>query len=92
MTGAELLAAVPQHLRDIAHPDLLGQSPTQVVADGHVDQDGGCMACKRALEAMGVVCGARWAKYPNRVCGLPAGHDGDHRCCEISFPESEAVQ
>ena len=50
------------------------------------------MACKRALEAMGVVCGARWAKYPNRVCGLPAGHDGDHRCCEISFPESEAVQ
>ena len=36
------------------------------------------------------VCGARWTKYRNRVCGLDFGHDGAHRNCEISFPDDEA--
>lgn len=88
MTGEELLQRIPQRWRDIPHRDLLGQSPTQVVADGHVE---GCLACQRALEAM-AVCGARWVKYHGRVCGLPADHDGDHRSGEISFPASESTQ
>ena len=55
MTGDELLAAIPAGLRDVAHPDLLGETPRQVVEAHHVDfsrDDPGCPMCRRVLQRM----------------------------------------
>ena len=51
-----LLAAVPESLRDVPHPDLEGRTPRECVELGHVDfsaEQPGCPACRSCLQELG---------------------------------------
>lgn len=54
-TGEELLNSIPEELRDVPHPDLLGETPRQVVEQGHVKftaEDPGCPMCRDTLRRL----------------------------------------
>lgn len=53
--SAQLLDAIPEHLRDVPNDGLLGRTPRQVVDDGHVEfapGGPGCMACREVLKGL----------------------------------------